>query len=310
MPFPAVSRFRSPPPADRRRSEFDGIVALGVVIRGDTPHFDYVAGECARGIMDVQLATGVPIGFGMLTTENLAQAEERADPQRVDKGYEAAVAAASVAVIEPIPSARSSASAFGYGGRRTAFLIPTYRRRPASRSPDTAGTDDGRRVTFRARRSRIELLRTAKVLRARFAPAANLTDVESVWFDGGAVGFVDQRALPQAVERKRRRASMTSSRRFATLAVRGAPAIGIFGAYGVALAARLHGGQHFDVAAERIRNARPTAVNLAWAVDRVLARADGDYLAEARAIHDEQREIDRRIGQAAIESVPGARATC
>jgi 6,7-dimethyl-8-ribityllumazine synthase len=79
----------------------DGVVALGVVIRGDTPHFDYVAGECARGIMDVQLATGVPIGFGVLTTENRAQAEERADPARGDKGYEAAVAAATVATIEP-----------------------------------------------------------------------------------------------------------------------------------------------------------------------------------------------------------------
>jgi 6,7-dimethyl-8-ribityllumazine synthase len=80
--------------------DYDGIVALGIVIRGDTPHFDYVAGECARGIMDVQLATSVPIGFGILTTENLAQAEERADPKRMDKGYEAAVAAVTVALIE------------------------------------------------------------------------------------------------------------------------------------------------------------------------------------------------------------------
>jgi len=82
-------------------NKLDGVVALGVVIRGDTPHFDYVAGECARGIMDVQLGSGVPIGFGVLTTENRAQAEERADPARGDKGYEAAVAAATVAVIEP-----------------------------------------------------------------------------------------------------------------------------------------------------------------------------------------------------------------
>jgi 6,7-dimethyl-8-ribityllumazine synthase len=81
--------------------EYDGIVALGVVIRGDTPHFDYVAGECARGIMTVQLTTGIPIGFGILTTENLAQAEERADPGRLDKGREAAIAAATVAIIEP-----------------------------------------------------------------------------------------------------------------------------------------------------------------------------------------------------------------
>ena len=79
--------------------DYDGVVALGVVIRGDTPHFDFVAGECARGIMDVQLATGVPIGFGVLTTENLAQAEERADPARGDKGYEAAIAAATLVGI-------------------------------------------------------------------------------------------------------------------------------------------------------------------------------------------------------------------
>ncbi len=79
----------------------DGVVALGVVIRGETPHFEYVAGECARGIMDVQLATGIPIGFGVLTTDNREQAEERADPQAGDKGYDAAVAAATVAVIEP-----------------------------------------------------------------------------------------------------------------------------------------------------------------------------------------------------------------
>lgn len=84
----------------------DAIVALGVVIRGETAHFDFVAGECARGIMDVQLATGVPIGFGVLTTENLEQAEERADPAQGDKGYEAAKAAA---VLLHIP--RSTARA-------------------------------------------------------------------------------------------------------------------------------------------------------------------------------------------------------
>jgi 6,7-dimethyl-8-ribityllumazine synthase len=81
--------------------DVDGCVALGVVVRGETPHFDFVAGECARGIMDVQLGSGVPIGFGVLTTDTLAQAEERADPARGDKGYEAAVAAAVVVAIDP-----------------------------------------------------------------------------------------------------------------------------------------------------------------------------------------------------------------
>jgi 6,7-dimethyl-8-ribityllumazine synthase len=84
----------------RSAADYDGLVALGVVVRGETPHFDYVAGECARGIMDVQVGSGVPIGFGVLTTENLAQAEERADPARGDKGYDAAIAAATVAAID------------------------------------------------------------------------------------------------------------------------------------------------------------------------------------------------------------------
>jgi 6,7-dimethyl-8-ribityllumazine synthase len=85
--------------ADER---IDGVVALGVVVRGDTPHFDYVAGECARGIMNVQLATNVPVGFGVLTTENLVQAEERADPARGDKGYEAAIAAATLTHVPKV----------------------------------------------------------------------------------------------------------------------------------------------------------------------------------------------------------------
>jgi 6,7-dimethyl-8-ribityllumazine synthase len=79
--------------------QYDAIVALGVVVRGETPHFDYVAGECSRGLMDVSLATRVPIGFGVLTTDTLAQAEERADPARGNKGYDAAVAALSLLAV-------------------------------------------------------------------------------------------------------------------------------------------------------------------------------------------------------------------
>jgi 6,7-dimethyl-8-ribityllumazine synthase len=71
----------------------DAVVALGCVIRGDTPHFDYVAGECARGLMDAGLQTGVPVIFGVLTTETLAQAEERADVARMNKGRESLEAA-------------------------------------------------------------------------------------------------------------------------------------------------------------------------------------------------------------------------
>jgi 6,7-dimethyl-8-ribityllumazine synthase len=80
--------------------DYDGIVALGVVVRGETPHFDYVAGECARGLMTIQIASGIPIGFGVLTTDTLAQAVERADPARGDKGYHAALAAAAMAVFK------------------------------------------------------------------------------------------------------------------------------------------------------------------------------------------------------------------
>lgn len=78
---------------------YDAVVALGAVVRGQTPHFEYVAGECARGIMDVQLATHVPIGFGVLTTETLLQAQERSDPQRGNKGYGAAMAAAALLTL-------------------------------------------------------------------------------------------------------------------------------------------------------------------------------------------------------------------
>ncbi len=97
------------PLAARRAIELarvDAVVALGVVIRGDTPHFDFVAGECARGIMTVQLATGIPIGFGVLTTNTMEQAEERADPARLDKGYEAAIAALTIATIDLEPADR------------------------------------------------------------------------------------------------------------------------------------------------------------------------------------------------------------
>lgn len=72
---------------------FDAVVALGCIIRGDTPHFDFVAGECARGLMDASLQTGIPVVFGVLTTETQQQAEERADFARMNKGRESMEAA-------------------------------------------------------------------------------------------------------------------------------------------------------------------------------------------------------------------------
>lgn len=125
-----------------------------------------------------------------------------------------------------------------------------------------------------------------------------------MWYDGDAVGYLDQRALPQTVVRERARSVDDVVEAIRSLAVRGAPAIGIFGAYGVALAAQLHEDAAFDAAVQRIRAARPTAVNLAYAVDRVLARADREYLAEANAIHAEQRDVDARIGRFGAELLP------
>ena len=84
--------------------EVDAVIALGCVIRGDTPHFDYVAGECARGLMDAGLQTGVPVIFGVLTTENQAQAEERADVARMNKGRESMEAALEmIQLLVPAP---------------------------------------------------------------------------------------------------------------------------------------------------------------------------------------------------------------
>jgi 6,7-dimethyl-8-ribityllumazine synthase len=78
---------------------FDAVVCLGAVIRGETPHFDYVAGECARGIRDVGLDTGVPLSFGVLTTENMAQALDRAGGKHGNKGWDAAMAAMQMASV-------------------------------------------------------------------------------------------------------------------------------------------------------------------------------------------------------------------
>lgn len=84
--------------------EYDGVVALGAVIRGDTPHFEFVAGECSRGLMDVQLRHGKPVGFGVLTVNTDLQAVERAGDGDDNKGYEAAAA-----MLEMIRLIRSAA---------------------------------------------------------------------------------------------------------------------------------------------------------------------------------------------------------
>lgn len=70
---------------------YDGVVALGAVIRGSTPHFDYVAGEVSKGLATVSLASGVPVSFGVLTTDSIEQAIERAGTKAGNKGWEAAL---------------------------------------------------------------------------------------------------------------------------------------------------------------------------------------------------------------------------
>lgn len=75
----------------------DAIVALGAVIRGDTPHFDHVAGQAASGLAAVQLETGVPVAFGVLTTLTVEQAIDRAGGKSGNKGYDAAITAIEMA---------------------------------------------------------------------------------------------------------------------------------------------------------------------------------------------------------------------
>lgn len=72
---------------------FEAVIALGAVVRGETAHFDFISAECARGLGQVGLDSGIPVAFGVLTPETGEQALERADPARKNKGREAALAA-------------------------------------------------------------------------------------------------------------------------------------------------------------------------------------------------------------------------
>lgn len=81
------------------RGDFDAVICLGAVIRGATPHFDYVASEVAKGIAKVSLDTGVPVIFGVITADTLEQAIERAGTKAGNKGFEAAVSALEMASL-------------------------------------------------------------------------------------------------------------------------------------------------------------------------------------------------------------------
>lgn len=76
---------------------YEALIALGAVIRGQTPHFDYVAGECASGLARIALESGVPIGFGVLTTDTMEQAVDRAGGKAGNKGADAALASLEMA---------------------------------------------------------------------------------------------------------------------------------------------------------------------------------------------------------------------
>ncbi len=89
-----------------RSGRYDAVICLGCVIRGDTPHFEYIAAEAAKGIAQGMLESGVPITFGVLTTDNLEQAIERAGTKAGNKGGDAAMSAIEmVSLLRQLPEA-------------------------------------------------------------------------------------------------------------------------------------------------------------------------------------------------------------
>jgi len=92
--FPVPGAFELPvvAMAAARSGRFDAIVCLGAVIRGETPHFEYVSAQAATGIQRVSLDTGIPVAFGVLTTDTMEQALERAGGRVGNKGYDAVIA--------------------------------------------------------------------------------------------------------------------------------------------------------------------------------------------------------------------------
>lgn len=89
---------------------FDAVIAIGVVIRGETPHFEYVAGQAAAGITNASLQTGVPIMFAVVTTDTVDQAIDRSGAKSGNKGYEAALAAVEVANLYRAMKGREKAA--------------------------------------------------------------------------------------------------------------------------------------------------------------------------------------------------------
>jgi 6,7-dimethyl-8-ribityllumazine synthase len=115
----APGAFELPVVAQRMATSgsFDAVVCLGAVIRGETGHYDFVAGQCAAGIQRVQLDTGVPVAFGVLTTDTVEQALARSEPDDENKGREALETVMDTAtVLAAVPI--ESAAGVGFAGRR------------------------------------------------------------------------------------------------------------------------------------------------------------------------------------------------
>ena len=101
--FYVPGAFELPLAARKLAEAHDGLVALGAVIRGETPHFDYVCDAAAHGLLQVSLETGKPVAFGVLTTDTLEQAEARAGGKHGNKGYDAAMTAIEMARFGKAP---------------------------------------------------------------------------------------------------------------------------------------------------------------------------------------------------------------
>jgi len=74
-----------------KKSKYSGLIALGVIIRGETPHFEYIASEVSKGIASISIDTGIPIGFGVITADTVEQAKDRAGSKSGNKGWDAAL---------------------------------------------------------------------------------------------------------------------------------------------------------------------------------------------------------------------------
>jgi len=97
--FEVPGAFEIPVVAKKLASKVDVVICLGAVIKGGTPHFDYVAGESARGIMDVSVQTGKPIMYGIITCNTMKQAKDRSGDNEENKGWQAAIAGVEMGLL-------------------------------------------------------------------------------------------------------------------------------------------------------------------------------------------------------------------